>query len=44
MQKVGTSWGDNNPKPIVWVACEKALAGSEKESGGVPKTIGVLKS
>lgn len=43
-QKAGTSWGDNNPKPTAWVACEKALTGSEKESGGVPKTVGILKS
>lgn len=44
MQKVAGSWGDNNPKPTVWVACKKVLASSEKESGGAPKTIGVLKS
>ena len=43
-QKAGTGWGDNNPKPIVWTACELVLAGSKKISGGAPKTIGVLKS
>ena len=43
-QKADSYWGDNNPKAVVWTACEKALAGSEKESGGAPKNIGVLKS
>ena len=30
-------WGDNNPKKLVWVECTKALAGSEKKSGGIAK-------
>src|ERR1700677_180220 len=33
LQKAEGGWGDNNPKPIAWTACEKALARSEKESG-----------
>jgi len=44
LQKAEGGWGDNNPKPIAWTACEKALAGSEKESGGARKGITVLKS
>ena len=43
-QKARTGWGDNNPKPIVWTACELVLASSKKISGGAPKTIGILKS
>lgn len=44
LQKAEGGWGDNNPKPIAWTACEKALARSEKESGGACKGITVLKS
>jgi hypothetical protein len=44
LQKAAGAWGDNNPKATAWQACQKALAGSEKESGGAPKVISVLKS
>jgi hypothetical protein len=29
-EKSKGNWGDNNPKKQAWVACEVALAGSEK--------------
>jgi hypothetical protein len=38
------SWGDNNPKPSAYTAAEVALAGSEKRSGGPPKTVSAIKS
>lgn len=38
------NWGDNNPKPSAFTACEVALAGSERISGGVPKCIQTIKS
>jgi hypothetical protein len=38
------SWGDNNPKPSAYTAAEAALAGSEKTSGGAPKTVSAIKS
>jgi hypothetical protein len=37
-------WGDNNPKPVAFTACETALAGSERISGGCPKGIQAIKS
>jgi hypothetical protein len=43
-QRNNGNWGDNNPKPIVWTACEAMLAGSENKSGGLPKTIPAIKS
>ncbi|KAF8256442.1 Myb/SANT-like DNA-binding domain-containing protein [Lactarius quietus] len=43
-QKAKGEWGDNNPKKAAWVACVAALAGSEKESGGHPKTETAVKS
>ena len=43
-QKADGHWGDNNPKATTWQACLTALAGSEKESGGAPKGVTVLKS
>ena len=38
------NWGDNNPKLIAYTACEAALAGSEKVSGGSPKTVQAIKN
>jgi hypothetical protein len=43
-QKANGYWGDNNPKLTAWVACQKALEGSELESGGAPKSMGAIKS
>jgi hypothetical protein len=43
-QKLTGNWGDNNPKPVAWTACENALAGSEEASGGCPKTVVAIKS
>ena len=37
-------WGDNNPKPPVWAECTRALAGSEKRSGGIAKRADAIKS
>ena len=37
-KKIKGHWGDNNPKPPAWTMCKEALKGSEKRSGGVPKT------
>jgi hypothetical protein len=42
--KADGDWGDNNPKKNVWTDCEKALAGSEKISGGGPKNQGAIKN
>lgn len=42
--KADGDWGDNNPKKNVWTDCEKALAGSEKISGGAPKNQGAIKN
>jgi hypothetical protein len=36
-------WGDNNPKPTVWVECAQALAGSEKQLGGITKQASTIK-
>lgn len=38
------SWGDNNPKGPSWIECVKALAGSEKQSGGISKRPDAIKS
>jgi hypothetical protein len=43
-QKLLGHFGDNNPKMGVWHECEKALAGSEKRSGGAPKAFGAIKN
>ncbi|KAI9442813.1 hypothetical protein BJY52DRAFT_1229115 [Lactarius psammicola] len=43
-QKTKGNWGDNNPKKSVWTACEIALAGSEKVSGGSAKAQPAIKS
>ncbi|KAI9452920.1 Myb/SANT-like DNA-binding domain-containing protein [Lactarius psammicola] len=43
-QKTKGNWGDNNPKKSAWTACEIALAGSEKVSGGSAKAQPVIKS
>jgi hypothetical protein len=43
-QKIKGNWGDNNPKPEAWTACKVALEGSEKESGGTPKTDKAIRS
>jgi hypothetical protein len=43
-EKANGSWGDNNPKPSAYTACELALAGSEKVSGGGPKGVSAIKS
>ena len=43
-QKVDGHWGGNNPKATTSQACLIVLAGSEKESGGAPKGITILKS
>lgn len=36
-EKAKGKWGDNNPKKVAWAACELALQGSERQSGGAPK-------
>ena len=38
------NWGDNNPKKQAWVACEAALAGSEKVTKSCHKDISAIKS
>ncbi|KAH9040660.1 hypothetical protein EDB85DRAFT_1924505 [Lactarius pseudohatsudake] len=43
-QKAKKNWGDNNPKKVAWTVCEVALAGSEKNSGGTPKTANTIKN
>jgi hypothetical protein len=43
-EKAKGTWGDNNPKPIAFTACETALAGSEAVSGGSVKGIQAIKS
>ncbi|KAF8264931.1 hypothetical protein EI94DRAFT_1805099 [Lactarius quietus] len=43
-EKKDGQWGDNNPKPAAWNGCMKALAGSEKRSGGTPKTVSAVKN
>ena len=42
--KVLGHFADGNPKKIVWTACEEVLSGSEKKSGGVPKTAVAIKN
>jgi hypothetical protein len=36
-------WGDNNPKDSAWTICVKALSGSKKKSGGIPKATKAIK-
>ncbi|KAH9012949.1 hypothetical protein EDB83DRAFT_2233518 [Lactarius deliciosus] len=43
-QKAKKNWGDNNPKKVAWTVCEVALAGSEKNSGGMPKMANAIKN
>ena len=43
-EKAKGNWGDNNPKPVAFTACEVALAGSESISGGIAKGIQAIKS
>jgi hypothetical protein len=43
-EKAKGHWGDNNLKPLAYVACETALVGSKNVSGGGPKTISAIKS
>jgi hypothetical protein len=43
-QKAEGYWGDNNPKPTMWVICLKDLAGSKLESSGAPKGLTTIKS
>jgi hypothetical protein len=43
-EKEAGRFGDNNPKPVAYKAVMTALAGSEKMSGGGPKTVSVIKS
>jgi hypothetical protein len=38
------NWGDNNPKPSAYTACERALRDSKKISGGVHKGVSAIKS
>ncbi|KAH9014105.1 hypothetical protein EDB85DRAFT_1899347 [Lactarius pseudohatsudake] len=42
--KAKSNWGDNGPKKVTWTACEAALRGSEKTSGGSPKTPQSIKN
>jgi hypothetical protein len=44
MKREGKHWGDNNPRPEAWTKCEGVLKGSEKRSGGGPKTAKSIKS
>ncbi|KAH8992743.1 Myb/SANT-like DNA-binding domain-containing protein [Lactarius hatsudake] len=43
-EKAKSNWGDNGPKKVAWTACEVALLGSEKTSGGSPKTLQSIKN
>lgn len=43
-EKAKSNWGDNGPKKVAWGECEKALKGSEKVSGGSPKTQQSIKN
>jgi hypothetical protein len=44
IQKADGNWGDNNPKPTAYTACEAALSGGEKLSGGSAKSVQAIKS
>jgi len=44
LEKSKGNWGDNNPKPVAFTACEVALAGSECASGGIAKGVPAIKS
>ena len=43
-EKAKGSWGDNGPKPVVYIEVVKALIGSESVSGGGPKTVPTVKN
>ncbi|KAH9022583.1 hypothetical protein EDB85DRAFT_2151721 [Lactarius pseudohatsudake] len=43
-KKAKANWGDNNPKKVAWTVCERALADSEKKSGGTPKSTQAIKN
>ncbi|KAH8978076.1 Myb/SANT-like DNA-binding domain-containing protein [Lactarius hatsudake] len=43
-EKAKSNWGDNGPKKVVWTACKVTLLGSEKTSGGSPKTLQSIKN
>jgi hypothetical protein len=43
-EKAKANWANNNPKLTTFVACVKALEGSEKSSGGVPKGLAIVKA
>lgn len=43
-QKLLGNWGDNNPKPVAFTECEKALVGSEARSGGTAKNVMAIKN
>ncbi|KAI9432592.1 hypothetical protein H4582DRAFT_2083302 [Lactarius indigo] len=43
-KKAKSNWGNNGPKKVAWTACEAALLGSEKTSGGSPKTFQSIKN
>jgi hypothetical protein len=43
-QKLHGNWGDNNPRPVAFTKCEKALAGSEARSGGTAKNVIAIKN
>ena len=43
-EKAKGNWGNNSPKPVVFTACEVALAGRGSVSGGTAKGIQAIKS
>ncbi|KAH9038050.1 Myb/SANT-like DNA-binding domain-containing protein [Lactarius deliciosus] len=43
-KKTKNNWGNNNPKKVAWTVCERALTGSERQSGGIPKTAQTIKN
>ena len=43
-EKAKGNWGDNGPKKAAYTKCKKALKGSEKISGGTPKTTKTCRS
>ncbi|KAH9042420.1 hypothetical protein EDB84DRAFT_1559391 [Lactarius hengduanensis] len=43
-EKAKSNWGNNGPKKVAWTACEATLRGSEKTSGGSPKTPQSIKN
>lgn len=44
VKRDGKHWGDNNPKTEAWTKCEEKLKGSEKRSGGMPKTAKTIRN